>query len=60
MFSVNEPGVIFIGVVEKNIAVVLTYERQVLIAKQYIEGQLNLPSKDDMLAEVERELEANR
>ena len=59
MFCVNEPGIIFIGLVEKLLSIMSIFERQVLLAKQYILGDLKLPSKEDMLDSLQSELEKN-
>jgi hypothetical protein len=36
-----------------------TFERQAMIAAQYIKGELELPSKEKMLQSVEEELKYN-
>jgi len=59
MFCINEPRIFFIGLVEKLPLIHPTYERQVLLAKEVIEGKLKLPSKADMMTDLEKELADN-
>ena len=56
MFCINEPNIYFIGLVEKLALIHSTYERQILLAKQYITGDLQLPSKDEMMDDLKEEL----
>ena len=55
LFSINYPDIIFIGLVERASTLYITFERQALLAKQYILGELQLPSKADMLSSLEDE-----
>lgn len=57
MFAINEPDLIFIGLVEKLPIIQATYERQALLARRYIEGYVKLPSKEQMLQDLEKDLE---
>jgi hypothetical protein len=59
IFCINQPHVIIQGTLEKSTSVFTTLERQVMITKQYIEGNLELPSKEDMLADLQKELDHN-
>ena len=55
-FAIKEPSLIFIGLCSRIIPVHPTYERQVMLVKQGIEGKVKLPSQSQMLAELEEEL----
>ena len=59
MFSINEPNIFFIGLVEKLPLIHPTYERQVLLVKEFIEGKITLPTKEEMLLDLEREIKMN-
>jgi thioredoxin reductase len=59
MFCINNPNVVMLGSLERNFTNFTTFERQAMIAKQYIEGNLKLPSKEEMLAELQKELDKN-
>ena len=38
MFAINNPNVIFIGLIERTVILILTLERQAQLAKQYVSG----------------------
>jgi hypothetical protein len=48
IFCINDPKLLFVGSHSKFIPIIPTSERQALIVKQYIQGELELPSKEDM------------
>ena len=56
LFAIKEPNLIFIGVVEKIPINQATFERQIILAKQFIVGNIKLPSQEEMLKETEAEL----
>ena len=56
IFAIKEPDLLFIGVVEKVPLIQGTYERQIMLAKQYIAGNIKIPSQEEMLKETETEL----
>ncbi|CAI2366935.1 unnamed protein product [Moneuplotes crassus] len=57
MFCINEPNIFFIGIVEKLPIIHSTYERQILLAKEAIQGKITLPSKQEMLEDLASEME---
>ncbi|CAI2366805.1 unnamed protein product [Moneuplotes crassus] len=57
MFCINEPNIFFIGVVERILIIHSTYERQILLAKEVIQGKITLPSKQEMLEDLASEIE---
>ena len=59
MFSINHPNIIFLGVIQRAGALYLTYERQAQLVKQYVMGELTLPSKEEMLLSLEEEKDIN-
>ena len=59
MFCINEPNLFFIGMVEKAPLIHPAYERQILLAKEKILGLITLPSKEEMLADLDREIREN-
>ena len=56
MFAIREPNLIFIGNFSRAYVGHPTFERQVMLAKQVIEGKVKLPSQSQMLEELEAEL----
>ena len=59
-FSINEPGIIFIGLIAQSIIPIITIERQAIIAKEFINGDILLPSKEEMMNDLEKELQTNQ
>ena len=55
MFSINHPNLIFMGMIQRIATLYLTFERQAQLVKQYIIGELTLPTKEDMLLSLEEE-----
>ncbi|CAI2366978.1 unnamed protein product [Moneuplotes crassus] len=49
MFCINEPNLFFIGLVQYLPLMHSTFERQILLAKEVIQGKITLPSKQEML-----------
>ena len=58
-FSINEPGIIFIGLIAQSIIPIITIERQAIIAKEFINRDILLPSKEEMMNDLEKELQIN-
>ena len=58
-FSINEPGIIFIGLITQSLIPIITMERQAIIAKECINGDISLPSKEEMMNDLEEELKTN-
>ena len=59
IFSINEPGIIFIGLISQSFIPIIVFERQAILAKQFISGDLTLPSKQEMMNDLEKELKYN-
>ena len=55
MFSINHPNIIFLGLIQRVAVLYLTFERQAQLVKQYVMGELTLPSKEEMLLSLEEE-----
>lgn len=55
MFAINQPNIMFVGLIERAAALYITFERQAQLVKQYIIGELELPPKEDMLEDLETE-----
>ena len=58
-FSINEPGIMFIGLIQQSLIPMIIFERQAIIAKQYINGEITLPTKQEMNNDLEGELKFN-
>ncbi|CAI2366913.1 unnamed protein product [Moneuplotes crassus] len=56
MFCINEPNIYFVGLVEKAPLIHYIHERQVFLIKELILGKISLPSKREMLSELEKDL----
>ena len=56
MFSTNEANLIFIGQNDFSFYIQLILERECIIVKKYLEGKIQLPSKQEMLKDLDDEL----
>lgn len=55
IFCINEPTLMFAGQNDNNPLIQVLMEKQILIAKHFVEGSIELPSKDEMLKVYEEE-----
>lgn len=58
IFSINDPSLMFAGQSDNNAFIQLVMQKQVLIIKYYISGLLSLPSKEDMLGNLNEDIES--
>lgn len=49
MFCINEPNLIFVGLMERVRGLQMLMERIAIVASLSVEGKINLPSKEDMI-----------
>lgn len=59
MFCINEPSIYFVGLVEKAPLIHYIHERQIMLIKELILGKISLPTKREMLNELEKDLSAH-
>ncbi|CAI2368198.1 unnamed protein product [Moneuplotes crassus] len=55
IFSINHPSLIFVGQPDSNAFNQILMERQVMFMKSFIEGNLTLPSKEEMMEHLEKD-----
>lgn len=57
IFSIREPNLIFLGLIAGHLTIEAMYERQAVVAKRVIDGDVQLPSKEEMLREFNNEFD---
>ncbi|EAR94354.1 flavin-binding monooxygenase-like protein (macronuclear) [Tetrahymena thermophila SB210] len=55
IFSIREPNLVFLGLIAGQLTIEAMYERQAIVAKRVLDGDVLLPSKEDMLREFKLE-----
>ena len=55
IFNINDPTLMFAGQGDNNAIIQVVMEKQIIVAKYFIEGKIKLPSKEDMLADLEND-----
>ena len=57
MFAIREPDVMFVGHHDQSLLTQMVMEKQAIVAKKHIAGQVELPSQEEMSKSLERDME---